>query len=53
MRWRSPWSYTDIGDYVLDERQLGTYCLAAIRTPGIRSYADGKFTVRGAGTIST
>lgn len=45
-----PWSYTDIGDYVLDERQLGIYGLAAIRTPGITSYADDKFIVRGAGT---
>ncbi|MFI7062304.1 alginate lyase family protein [Kribbella sp. NPDC050124] len=44
-----PWAYRDIGDYVLDERQLATYSAVAIRTPGITSYESGRFTVRGAG----
>jgi hypothetical protein len=44
-----PWTYRDIGDYVLDERQLATYSAVAIRTPGITSYEAGRFTVRGAG----
>lgn len=44
-----PWTYRDIGDYVLDERQLATYSAVAIRTPGITSYDAGRFTVRGAG----
>jgi len=44
-----PWSYRDIGDYVLDERQLATYSAVAIRTPGITSHDAGRFTVRGAG----
>jgi len=35
---------------VLDERQLGTYSAMALRTPGITSYNDGTFTVRGAGS---
>ncbi|WP_410791776.1 alginate lyase family protein [Kribbella sp. C-35] len=45
----APWQYADIGDYVLDERQLGSVSAVAIRTPGITSY-DGQFTVRGAGS---
>ncbi len=45
----APWRYADIGDYVLDERQLGSFSAVAIRTPGITSY-DGQFTVRGAGS---
>jgi hypothetical protein len=45
----APWRYADIGDYVLDERQLGSFSAVAIRTPGITSY-DGRFTVRGAGS---
>jgi hypothetical protein len=45
----APWQYADIGDYVLDERQLGSFSGVAIRTPGITSY-DGQFTVRGAGS---
>ncbi|HEY3557577.1 MAG TPA: alginate lyase family protein [Kribbella sp.] len=44
-----PWRYADIGDYVLDERQLGSFSAVAIRTPGITSY-DGRFVVRGAGS---
>ncbi|MFG2376486.1 putative Ig domain-containing protein [Streptomyces sp. NPDC048504] len=48
----APWSYQDIGDYVLDERQLGIYGVVSVRTPGITSYdaTDKSFTVRGAGT---
>ena len=46
----APWAYRDIGDYVLDERQLGTYSAVAIRAPGITSYDNGSFTVRGAGS---
>ncbi|HEY3555985.1 alginate lyase family protein [Kribbella sp. NPDC051137] len=45
----APWHYGDIGDYVLDERQLGSFSAVAIRTPGITSY-DGRFVVRGAGS---
>jgi hypothetical protein len=45
----APWRYADIGDYVLDERQLGSFSAVAIRTPGITSY-DGRFVVRGAGS---
>ncbi|MGZ0147752.1 alginate lyase family protein [Kribbella sp. WER1] len=45
----APWQYGDIGDYVLDERQLGSFSAVAIRTPGITSY-DGRFTIRGAGS---
>ncbi|MFI6674648.1 alginate lyase family protein [Kribbella sp. NPDC050470] len=44
-----PWAYRDIGDYVLDERQLATFSAVAIRTPGITNYEAGRFTVRGAG----
>jgi hypothetical protein len=43
------WAYADIGDRVLDERQLGVEGVALVRTPGITSYRDGVFTVRGAG----
>ncbi|WP_165368266.1 putative Ig domain-containing protein [Phytoactinopolyspora endophytica] len=48
----APWDYRDIGDYVLDERMLGTYSVVTIRTPGITGYDDetGAFTVRGAGS---
>lgn len=46
----APWAYRDIGDHVLDERQLGTYSAVAIRTPGITSHENGSFTVRGAGS---
>ncbi|NIK61648.1 alginate lyase family protein [Kribbella shirazensis] len=46
----APWAYRDIGDYVLDERQLDTFSAVAIRTPGITSYDAGRFVVRGAGT---
>ncbi|MDX6345665.1 MAG: hypothetical protein QOF84_455, partial [Streptomyces sp.] len=48
----APWSHQDIGDYVLDERQLGAYGVVALSTPGITGYdsTDESFTVRGAGT---
>jgi regulation of enolase protein 1 (concanavalin A-like superfamily) len=48
----APWDYRDIGDYVLDERQLGTFSVVSIRTPGITNYdaSTGSFTVRGAGS---
>ncbi|MGW2379545.1 alginate lyase family protein [Streptomyces sp. NPDC001658] len=44
-----PWTYGDLGDVVLDERAFGTLGVVAIRTPGSTSYAEGTFTVRGAG----
>lgn len=48
----APWAYRDIGEYVVDERQLGIFAVAAVLTPGITSYdhAAGRFTVRGAGS---
>ncbi|MFJ6739765.1 alginate lyase family protein [Streptomyces sp. NPDC091279] len=46
----APWTYGDLGDVVLDERQLATYGVVAVRTPGITAYDGGTFTVRGAGT---
>ncbi|WP_105968838.1 alginate lyase family protein [Streptomyces geranii] len=50
-----PWTYGDLGDVVLDERELGTYGVVAVRTPGSTSYTEdgdgnGTFVVRGAGT---
>lgn len=45
----APWTYGDLGDVVLDDREFATFGVAAIRTPGSTSYADGTFTVRGAG----
>ncbi|MFI9168244.1 alginate lyase family protein [Streptomyces lincolnensis] len=45
----APWTYGDLGDVVLDERAFGTLGVVAIRTPGSTSFADGTFTVRGAG----
>ncbi|MGC9541414.1 alginate lyase family protein [Streptomyces sp. UG1] len=45
----APWTYGDLGDVVLDERDFGTFGVAAIHTPGSTSYTDGTFTVRGAG----
>ncbi|KUL23026.1 putative Ig domain-containing protein [Streptomyces regalis] len=48
-----PWTYGDLGDVVLDERDFATFGVAAIRTPGSTSYADGTFTVRGAGVDLT
>lgn len=46
----APWTYGDLGDPVLDDRAFGTLGVAAVVTPGSTSYADGTFTVRGAGT---
>jgi hypothetical protein len=48
----SPWAHQDVGDYVLDERRLGSYSVVSIRTPGTASYnsADESITVRGAGS---
>ncbi|THV42448.1 alginate lyase family protein [Glycomyces buryatensis] len=47
-----PWVSRDIGDYVLDERRLGSYSAVAIRTPGSTGYDPDteSFTVRGAGS---
>ncbi|MBT2424070.1 alginate lyase family protein [Streptomyces sp. ISL-22] len=49
----APWTYGDLGDPVLDDRAFGTLGVVAIRTPGSTSYADGTFTVRGAGVDLT
>ncbi|WP_062642651.1 alginate lyase family protein [Streptomyces maremycinicus] len=49
----APWTYGDLGDSVLDDREFGTLGVVAIRTPGSTSYTDGTFTVRGAGTDLT
>jgi hypothetical protein len=49
----SPWSYGDLGDVVLDERELGTFSVVSVRTPGSTAYEDGTFVVRGAGTDLT
>ncbi|WP_409468838.1 alginate lyase family protein [Streptomyces sp. HC307] len=49
----APWSYGDLGDVVLDERELGAYGVVYVRTPGSTAYEDGTFVVRGAGTDLT
>ncbi|GAA3786717.1 hypothetical protein GCM10022403_021820 [Streptomyces coacervatus] len=49
----TPWTYGDLGDVILDDRAYGTLGVVAIRTPGSTSYADGTFTVRGAGVDLT
>ncbi|MER6180267.1 alginate lyase family protein [Streptomyces sp. NPDC001652] len=49
----APWTYGDLGDPVLDGRAFGTLGVVAVATPGSTSYADGTFTVRGAGTDLT
>ncbi|MEU9910932.1 alginate lyase family protein [Streptomyces sp. NPDC051001] len=49
----APWTYGDLGDPVLDDRAFGTLGVVAVATPGSTSYADGTFTVRGAGTDLT
>ncbi|MEU6371962.1 alginate lyase family protein [Streptomyces sp. NPDC046909] len=46
----TPWTHGDLGDPVLDDRAYGTLGVVAVATPGSTSYADGTFTVRGAGT---
>lgn len=45
----TPWTYGDLGDVVLDDRDSGTLGVAAILTPGSTSHEDGTFVVRGAG----
>ncbi|MFF7645289.1 alginate lyase family protein [Streptomyces canus] len=49
----APWTYGDLGDVILDERDYGTLGVVAIRTPGGTSYEDGTFVVRGAGVDLT
>jgi hypothetical protein len=49
----APWTHGDLGDPVLDDRAFGTFGVVALRTPGSTSYADGTFTVRGAGVDLT
>ncbi|WP_406333809.1 alginate lyase family protein [Streptomyces sp. NBC_00203] len=46
----TPWSYGDLGDVVVDERELGTYGVVFVRTPGITSSDGTAFVVRGSGT---
>ncbi|MCX4407195.1 alginate lyase family protein [Streptomyces sp. NBC_01764] len=45
----APWTYGDLGDVVLDDRDFGTLGVVAIRTPGSTAYDGGTFSVRGAG----
>ncbi|MFJ3421732.1 alginate lyase family protein [Streptomyces sp. NPDC086082] len=45
----APWTYGDLGDTVLDDRDVGTLGVVAITAPGSTSYDGGIFTVRGAG----
>ncbi|MFF4252412.1 putative Ig domain-containing protein [Streptomyces sp. NPDC001663] len=49
----APWTYSDLGDVILDDRAYGTLGVVAIRTQGCTSYEDGTFTVRGAGVDLT
>jgi regulation of enolase protein 1 (concanavalin A-like superfamily) len=49
----APWTYGDLGDHVVDTRELGTYGVVTVRTPGSTAHADGRFTVRGAGSDLT
>ena len=49
----SPWTYGDLGDVVLDDRDYGTLGVAAILTPGSTAHEDGTFVVRGAGVDLT
>ncbi|EKX64740.1 alginate lyase family protein [Streptomyces ipomoeae] len=44
------WTAGDLGDVVLDQSAFGTLGVVAVLTPGYTEYADGTFTVRGAGT---
>jgi hypothetical protein len=48
-----PWTYGDLGDVVLDDREFGTFGVVAVRTPGSTAYEDGTLVVRGAGTDLT
>jgi hypothetical protein len=45
----SPWSSTDFGDLVLDERTLGPVGVVALFVPGVAHEAPGQFVLRGAG----
>ncbi len=51
----APWTFGDLGDQVVDERQLGTFGVVAVRTPGSTAHdaATGRLTLRGAGTDLT
>ncbi|MET8079915.1 alginate lyase family protein [Streptomyces sp. NPDC005303] len=49
----APWTYGDLGDVVLDDRDFGTLGVAAILTPGSTAHEDGTFVVRGAGVDLT
>ncbi|MFF4016352.1 alginate lyase family protein [Streptomyces sp. NPDC001843] len=49
----TPWTYGDLGDVVLDDRDFGTLGVVAVRTPGSTAHQDGTFVVRGAGTDLT
>ncbi|KUO19207.1 putative Ig domain-containing protein [Streptomyces dysideae] len=49
----APWTHGDLGDVVVDERDLGTYGVVYVRTPGSTAHQDGTFVVRGAGTDLT
>ncbi|MFJ3772907.1 alginate lyase family protein [Streptomyces sp. NPDC090075] len=44
-----PWTNGDLGDVILDRSAYGTLGVVAVLTPGDAAYADGTFTVRGAG----
>ncbi|TLS48086.1 Ig family protein [Streptomyces montanus] len=48
-----PWTYGDLGDAVLDDRDFGTLGVVAVATPGSTAYEDGTFVVRGAGSDLT
>ncbi|MEU0068362.1 putative Ig domain-containing protein [Streptomyces sp. NPDC006332] len=48
-----PWTYGDLGDVVLDDRDFGTLGVVAVRTPGSTAHQDGTFVVRGAGADLT
>ncbi|WP_230396081.1 alginate lyase family protein [Streptomyces blattellae] len=45
----APWTYGDLGDVILDDRDYGAFGVVAVRTPGSTAHRDGTFTVRGAG----
>ncbi|MET9459142.1 alginate lyase family protein [Streptomyces canus] len=49
----APWTYGDLGDVVLDDRDFGTLGVAAILTPGSTAHEDGTLVVRGAGVDLT
>jgi len=45
----APWQHRDIGEYVLDPGELGSYSVVQVLTPGVTSYDADAFTVRGEG----